>query len=296
MEIAGGIGELFASYTRHLRALGRSPKTIESYGESVARLVAFTGAADIDALTPDTMRRWLMHEQAKTSPGSVGVRYRSVRAFLRWCVAEGELERSPLAGIGHPAQPDTPVPILEVADLRKLLKVTDGPDWRSRRDRALVLFFLDSGCRRAEVAGLKLGDVDLDRGEARVQGKGSHVRVVSIGATATAGLDKWLRARRRLPFAAGLDDVWIGDRGALSAEGVRQALKRLGRQAGLGAIHPHQLRHTWAHALRAAGMGDAELMELAGWKSPAMLSKYGRSAVGARARDQHKGIAPGDQL
>src|SRR5262245_44381309 len=125
-QLSGEIGDLFASYARHLRARGRSPRTIESYRESVTKLVGFTGKTDLAAYTPDAMRRWLEHEQTTTAPGSVGVRYRSVRAFMRWLVAEREIERSPLENIGHPQQPENPVPVLEVDDLRRLLAATDG--------------------------------------------------------------------------------------------------------------------------------------------------------------------------
>jgi site-specific recombinase XerC len=293
VEIPGEPGELFASFARHLRALGRSPRTIESYEESFARVIAYTKVTEIKDLTPDLMRRWLVKEQEQTSPGSVGVRYRSARAFLRWLVKEGELDRSPLDAIPHPKQVDGPVAVLELDDLRKLIAQTSGNDWRDKRDKALLMFMLDSGARRGEVTGLQLRDLDLDRGEALITGK-TGTRRIALGTASVAALDRWVRARRKLNPRH--DAVWLGDRGPLSDEGVRQILKRLGRQAGIGNVNPHQLRHTWSHLMRVAGMGDSEMMELGGWKSSAMLAKYGRSAVGARARDQARKVAPGDSL
>jgi site-specific recombinase XerD len=185
-------------------------------------------------------------------------------------------------------------PIIELDDMRKLLAATAGKDWRSVRDRALVMFMVDTGARRGEVAHVSLDDVDLDRGEVRVRGKTGE-RVVSLGATAVAAVDRWLRARRRVDVAKRTNALWVGDRGALSDEGVRQILKRLGNEAGV-KVAPHQLRHTASHVLRVNGIGDAELMALMGWKSAAMLQRYGRSAVGARAREMHKRMSPGDQL
>lgn len=296
--IPGEVGAFFESFARRLRALGRSPRTIESYGESIARLVRHGSIERLDQLTTAVVETWLTHEGATTAPASVGVRYRSVRAFLNWLTAEGEIERSPMANIPHPKQPETLPNMLSADDVRKLLEVTkpaDARDWRSKRDRALVLFLLDSGCRRAETAGLTMADLDLNRGEATVLGKGGSRRTISLGTAAVAALDQWVRARRKLSYAIKTEAIWISDRGALTDEGVRQVLLRLGREAGV-KVNPHAFRHSWAHMLRANGMGDAELMALAGWTSPAMLSKYGRSAVGQRARDQHKRIAPGDSL
>ena len=59
-------------------------------------------------------------------------------------------------------------------------------------------------------------------------------------------------------------------------------LRRRSRQAGLPDLHPHQFRHTFAHRWLAQGGGETDLMRLAGWKSRAMLQRYGASAAGAR--------------
>jgi site-specific recombinase XerD len=254
-----------------LRAIGRSPRTIETYAESVGRLVAHVKSPDLVDYTPDAMRGWLIYEQEGTAPGSVGVRYRSVRAFMNWLVAEDEIGRSPMSGIPHPKQDDKPPPVLSITEVRRLLDATDGKDWRSRRDRALLLFMVDTGARRGEVAGIRMEHVDLDVGEVRISGK-TGTRIVSIGDEAVAAMDRWVRARAKLPAARHSDAVWISDHKALTDEGIRQILKRLGNEAGV-KVAPHQLRHTASHLLRVADMGDAELMALMGWRSPAMLHR-----------------------
>jgi integrase/recombinase XerC len=52
-------------------------------------------------------------------------------------------------------------------------------------------------------------------------------------------------------------------------------LKRRGADAGIADLHPHAFRHTWAHAFRAAGGNEGDLMLLGGWRSRAMLDRYG---------------------
>jgi integrase len=61
-------------------------------------------------------------------------------------------------------------------------------------------------------------------------------------------------------------------------------------------VHPHLFRHTFAHEWLADGGQEGDLMQIAGWKSRSMLSRYGASAAGKRAHTAHKRFGPGDKL
>jgi site-specific recombinase XerC len=82
--------------------------------------------------------------------------------FWRWCVEEGEVKASPMARMRPPAIPETPVPVIAEEDLKKLIHVCEGAGFHARRDMAIVRLAVDTGLRRAELAGIGLEDLDLE--------------------------------------------------------------------------------------------------------------------------------------
>ena len=201
-----------------------------------------------------------------------------------------------MARMKPPSIPEVPVPVVSDDDLRKLLKTCDGATYEERRDQAIFRLFIDTGCRLSEVANLRVSDLDLDADVVLVVGKGSRPRAVPFGPKCATALDRFLRLRGRHPQGKSSNALFLGPKGGLTDSGITQVLRRRCDQAGMGRLHPHQLRHTAAHAWLAAGGSETDAMRIFGWKSRQMLNRYGASNADERAREAYRRILPGDRL
>ena len=141
---------------------------------------------------------------------------------------------------------------------------------------------IDTEARLSEITGLELADLDLDFCTVDVLGKGSRRRTVPFGSKTRAALDAYVGRRHSHPYAHELR-LWISAKGALTSSGVAQLLRRRCARAGIGALHPHQLRHTAAHNWLAMGGNEGDAMRLFGWRSREMLSRYGAALADERA-------------
>ena len=306
-------------FTRSLARKGRSAATIAIYRKSFdsfwgwAETEGVTDPADVTHRTINSWTDWMLTQPArrggriqydvdpetgarterKVSTNTLRIRWQNLRPFFSWWAEETE-RPNPFDRADTPAIDEQPTPVVSIDDVRALLHACNGKTFINRRDTALVRFLYDTGARVGEVAAMTLDSWDRRADVVTLAGK-TGTRHVPISPSTGEALARYTRERKTHPRAR-LAAFWLGPKGALTEGGVAQVLYRLCDRADIPRIHPHQLRHTWAHQMKTADASTDDLMALGGWKSPQMVTRYGKSAQIARAHDRARNIALGDQL
>lgn len=291
--------DLQRSFARHLRAEGRSERTVVIYGQSVrffSRWLETQGREPVlEELNRAAIREWLAQLADVNEASTVKTRYRGLFRFCGWLVDEDEITEHPMKTLSPPQPNMRPVPVLSDDELAALMKACAGKDFRDRRDEAILRLLLDCGLRVSELCGLTVADTDLDQGMALVRGKGNKIRPIYFGARTARAIDRYLRARSGQRWAH-LDALFLTQRGAMTPDGVRERMKVRGEQAGIPDLHPHRFRHSWAHDFLMSGGQERDLKRLAGWTSDVMLERYGASAADARAKAAAQRMKRGDRV
>lgn len=286
------------AFTLMLRAGGRSEETIKTYHKAIKRFRSWLLENGHDpndiSLDRSHIEGYLAYlRDLGLGQATIAQHFRSLQQFTKFAAEEND-EPNPTHGLKTPQVSLRPPDVLTNDQLRRLLSVCAGRTLPDRRDTALLSLFADTGLRRGEVASIQVQDLHIAERIVTVTGK-TGTRTVAFGNTTALALTRYARERNKHPDAA-LPNLWLGRKGALTVFGIEQIVKRRAAQAGL-KVNPHLFRHTFAHTWLDGGGNEGDLQRLAGWKSPAMIARYGASAAAARARRAyHQGRSPLDNL
>lgn len=275
------------------KAEGRASKTLLWYYNALQELARFTNghtpSPELATLGRQEVRLWLAHLMDKgISRSSINCYFRAVNSFYNWCRDEGIIEGSPLVNMRAPRPGARPVPIFTDGHIQQMLSLCPPHIAWGARDRAIIITFLATGMRRAEMAGLTLSTVDLARDVVRVWGKGDKVRAIYLSPAAQKAIMNWLRFRRPLYET---DALWLSERGTpLTDMGIDIMIRKLGRRAQVRGVRcsAHTFRHTFAVNFLRAGGSVRHLQEVMGHTSMKPLEVYLRMLTAEDAFEVHR--------
>lgn len=254
---------LLAKEAAHL-----SHATLDFYSRNCGAFVDWLSGARPrrdDWCQPATIRRFLASERRRgLSAFSVHARYRALRAWFNWLVAQGLLASSPVADVEEPKRPKQTPDQASLRDVQRLIAaIPDTDDWTDIRDRVVLGLMFWTGLRLGEMVGLSVADVHIEERILHVRdGKGGKDRLVPFPSEFGPLVLRYLMARPSWPGPALFvsNDGAGGIRGVLTRDGLRSMLKRRCALAGIRYRKPHSFRHGFAMAMLNNGRMEIEMV------------------------------------
>lgn len=286
-ELPHDDARLVDRFVRHLAEERRlSPHTVAAYRRDVVHLGTFLTRqrSSLAGAAYPQLRRFLAHEMTLGyARASIARRVASIRTFYRWAVARGHLDHDPAALLGRPKVASRLPTVLRPAEAASLVEAPEADAAREPAERAIALrdvavleLLYGSGLRVAEVAGLTLDRVDLDRGRVVVMGKGAKEREVPLSEPAVDAIRSYVAEGRNRLSAPGSPALFFNrKRKPLGTRDIRALVGRYGGRMLSGRrVTPHTLRHSFATHLLEGGADIRAVQELLGHASVATTQRY----------------------
>lgn len=249
--------------------------SVEAYSRDLEQLMLHLQSNGLDAIERVRAEQLIAHirglsKERGYAPTTVARHLATIKVLCKWMHATGRTDSNPADYLDTPKKWHKLPGVLAPTQIRRLLEAPAPPEKPSKgpplwmRDRAILELMYASGLRASEVGAVGLSDVLEKIGVVRVLGKGEKQRLVPMGKPARSALDAYMKeCRPMLITAESAGERRDNGRLFLSRTGrpiervrVWQIVKHWAQAAGLGRVHPHMIRHSFATHLL---MGGADL-------------------------------------
>ncbi|MGN0710054.1 MAG: tyrosine-type recombinase/integrase [Anaerovoracaceae bacterium] len=204
------------------------------------------------------------------SKSTINRKLASIRAFYRYLVKNGFMEKSPADDIKSPKVNRKNMDYLTIEEVDRLLSMPDDT-LKGKRDRAMLEVMYATGIRVSEIIEMKLSDADVDMGFVKCSGDHGMARIVPMGEPSVAALRSYLKESRPVLMKSSDPDdpegpLFVNFHGkTITRQGCWKILKKYGDMAGIQVrITPQTLRNSFAIHMARNGIDIKTLQELMG--------------------------------
>ena len=236
---------------------GLSPRTLKNY-EYTLRKLQNVFYKPVSTITTADIKMLMYSESENKAPSSMNTFMTPIRLFFQWLQNEEFIIKNPCASIKPMKEPKRmrkPLTEEQVEILRDCML--------TRRERAILEFFLSTGCRLSEVLNVKVRDIDFVNKTLLVIGKGNKERRVYFTERCKRSLNNYLKSREDES-----EYLFVTERKPnrkISPRGMQVIVNKMKEKANLDIkIHPHIFRHTFATQALRSGMKPEVIQQILG--------------------------------
>jgi integrase/recombinase XerC len=252
-------------------------------------------------ITHTYIRSWLADLKGRgLESTSINRKISSLRSLYKFFLKMGVVDNSPMSKVNN-LKTGRKLPVFvreqEAADLMQSLRFHI-EDWRSLNASMLITIFYSTGMRLSELVNLKEKQLDLDRKQIKVLGKGNKERIIPVSGEMVAMIRDYMQQKRE-EFAEG-PVIDAADAFLLVTEKGKKLYPKyawnivnaqLGQATSLDKKSPHVLRHSFATHLMNNGADLNAVKELLGHSSLAATQVYTHNTI-EKLREIHKKAHP----
>lgn len=229
---------------------GLAPNTLASYERDLKKYFRAMRSRDPDAISPADVNAFLSSLSGSgIAAPSIARNLAAVRGFHKFLQIDGLAQSDPTVNLETPRGWKRLPKTLSMFEVDALLAQPDLSTILGLRDKAMLELLYATGIRVSELVGLRMQNVNLERGFLVVMGKGSKERAVPLGEAAAKAVRSYSeRARPLLLNGADSDFLFISSRRrGITRQMFWERIKLHARTAGItSSISPHTLRHCFA--------------------------------------------------
>ena len=305
--ISGELFDLIIDFLISKEIGGKTEATIKIYRENMYRLLWWLDNQNIPtalkSFNSTTIRYFLHYLRTKkhrfgkksnnvnrpANRTTLDAYWRTFQSFGSWLVNQDKIRISPIKQVEKPGQNKVIVPDIPKDTIMAMLdRCNESP--MGKRNKAILLVFLDTGVRLSEMAQIKIPDLDMNTGLIKVMGKGQKERIVRISSFAREVLTEYLKVRQ--DKSTFLLENNYGQ--PLGKHGIQIMIRKFKDLNPNIKISPHIFRHTFAIYLLRAGGDIFTLQTLGGWEDLALPKMYSEAVQKEHALRVHEKVSPVD--
>jgi site-specific recombinase XerD len=245
---------------------GRSQKTIQNYDHYLTRLLDFAGDITVADIDPELIRKWRLwlnrlgtNTSDELQKNTQNYHLIALRNFLKFC-AKRDIPAMSADKIELAKAVRKQVTFLNPEELAAMFAVPKTDSLQGLRDRAIMELLFSSGLRVSELVALNREDVNLQRREFMVRGKGGKDRPVFVSEEAAIWISTYLEARTDnarplfIRYSGNKQISLSGNYFRLTARSIQRMIAHHALLAGITKhVSPHTLRHSFATDLLMNG-------------------------------------------